>query len=275
MLFKCDSRSNSLGAIEMQTSTMRTYWIRTYLSAGLTPCVWHLKDQEALTYWRFSHMLTFGSISWLYWGSQWQYLYTAFSVIPEFEHMLWFHFTVQPVGSIPPYNTEVTETTIVITWTPAPRIGFKVNDRFLIPCGTAQRRPRVSGCGWNRMLRSQETWVWSCFCSYTSLTASSGHHSTSASPNCWKEGLRQWMLCKEENITMELLVVVLFSLLFPTGNYILKYIGNCICCVVLNGINKFTKTNLERPIKLRVTQKSHFHPISFISTCSKPLGRIS
>ncbi|XP_077604829.1 fibronectin isoform X9 [Crocuta crocuta] len=37
--------------------------------------------------------------------------------------------TLQPVGSIPPYNTEVTETTIVITWTPAPRIGFKLGVR--------------------------------------------------------------------------------------------------------------------------------------------------
>ncbi|XP_004427586.1 PREDICTED: fibronectin isoform X10 [Ceratotherium simum simum] len=37
--------------------------------------------------------------------------------------------TLQSVGSIPPYNTEVTETTIVITWTPAPRIGFKLGVR--------------------------------------------------------------------------------------------------------------------------------------------------
>ncbi|KAM7105210.1 fibronectin isoform 11-T11 [Molossus nigricans] len=37
--------------------------------------------------------------------------------------------TQQPRGSIPPYNTEVTETTIVITWTPAPRIGFKLGVR--------------------------------------------------------------------------------------------------------------------------------------------------
>ncbi|XP_066135771.1 fibronectin isoform X4 [Saccopteryx bilineata] len=37
--------------------------------------------------------------------------------------------TLQRSGSIPPYNTEVTETTIVITWTPAPRIGFKLGVR--------------------------------------------------------------------------------------------------------------------------------------------------
>ncbi|XP_014385464.1 PREDICTED: fibronectin isoform X4 [Myotis brandtii] len=37
--------------------------------------------------------------------------------------------TLQPRGSIPPYNTEVTETTIVITWTPAPRMGFKLGVR--------------------------------------------------------------------------------------------------------------------------------------------------
>ncbi|XP_018877421.1 fibronectin isoform X35 [Gorilla gorilla gorilla] len=37
--------------------------------------------------------------------------------------------TLQPGSSIPPYNTEVTETTIVITWTPAPRIGFKLGVR--------------------------------------------------------------------------------------------------------------------------------------------------
>ncbi|XP_057602926.1 fibronectin isoform X6 [Hippopotamus amphibius kiboko] len=37
--------------------------------------------------------------------------------------------TLQPLGAIPPYNTEVTETTIVITWTPAPRIGFKLGVR--------------------------------------------------------------------------------------------------------------------------------------------------
>lgn len=37
--------------------------------------------------------------------------------------------TLEPVGSIPPYNTEVTETTIIITWTPVPRIGFKLDVR--------------------------------------------------------------------------------------------------------------------------------------------------
>ncbi|XP_019378932.1 PREDICTED: fibronectin isoform X3 [Gavialis gangeticus] len=37
--------------------------------------------------------------------------------------------TLQPVGSIPPYHTEVTETSIVVTWTPAPRIGFKLGVR--------------------------------------------------------------------------------------------------------------------------------------------------
>ncbi|XP_028924951.1 fibronectin isoform X8 [Ornithorhynchus anatinus] len=37
--------------------------------------------------------------------------------------------TLRPVSSIPPYNTEVTETTIIITWTPAPRIGFKLGVR--------------------------------------------------------------------------------------------------------------------------------------------------
>ncbi|KAG8432601.1 hypothetical protein GDO86_017012 [Hymenochirus boettgeri] len=37
--------------------------------------------------------------------------------------------TLEPVGSIPPYNTEVTETTIVVTWTPMPRIGFKLDVR--------------------------------------------------------------------------------------------------------------------------------------------------
>ncbi|KAM4626846.1 fibronectin isoform 2-T2 [Discoglossus pictus] len=37
--------------------------------------------------------------------------------------------TLEPLGSIPPYNAEVTETTIVITWTPVPRIGFKLDVR--------------------------------------------------------------------------------------------------------------------------------------------------
>ncbi|XP_062972167.1 fibronectin isoform X2 [Elgaria multicarinata webbii] len=37
--------------------------------------------------------------------------------------------TLQPTGSVPHYNTEVTETSIVITWTPAPRIGFKLGVR--------------------------------------------------------------------------------------------------------------------------------------------------
>ncbi|XP_068931302.1 fibronectin isoform X12 [Petaurus breviceps papuanus] len=37
--------------------------------------------------------------------------------------------TLQPASSIPHYNTEVTETTIIITWTPAPRIGFKLGVR--------------------------------------------------------------------------------------------------------------------------------------------------
>ncbi|KAJ6665358.1 hypothetical protein lerEdw1_004407 [Lerista edwardsae] len=39
-------------------------------------------------------------------------------------------FTTLPRrGSIPQYNTEVTETSIVVTWTPAPRIGFKLGVR--------------------------------------------------------------------------------------------------------------------------------------------------
>ncbi|XP_063789232.1 fibronectin isoform X2 [Pseudophryne corroboree] len=37
--------------------------------------------------------------------------------------------TLEPVGSIPPYSTDVTESTIVITWTPVPRIGFKLDVR--------------------------------------------------------------------------------------------------------------------------------------------------
>uniref|UniRef100_A0ABM5EKS6 Fibronectin n=1 Tax=Pogona vitticeps TaxID=103695 RepID=A0ABM5EKS6_9SAUR len=37
--------------------------------------------------------------------------------------------TLQPRGSIPHYTTEVTETSIVVTWTPAPRIGFKLGVR--------------------------------------------------------------------------------------------------------------------------------------------------
>ena len=97
---------------------------------GLRWFAWYMKDWKALIYSKFSCMLHFGSlVDWTevldkkYWS--------AFSVISRFEHMLFFlfHFTVQPLGSIPPYNTEVTETTIVITWTPAPRIGFKVNCR--------------------------------------------------------------------------------------------------------------------------------------------------
>ncbi|XP_067404802.1 fibronectin isoform X1 [Emydura macquarii macquarii] len=37
--------------------------------------------------------------------------------------------TLQPMGSVPPYNMDVTETSIVVTWTPAPRIGFKLGVR--------------------------------------------------------------------------------------------------------------------------------------------------
>ncbi|XP_068103468.1 fibronectin [Hyperolius riggenbachi] len=37
--------------------------------------------------------------------------------------------TLEPVGSTPPYSTEVTETTIIVTWTPVPRIGFKLDVR--------------------------------------------------------------------------------------------------------------------------------------------------
>ncbi|XP_026528936.1 fibronectin isoform X2 [Notechis scutatus] len=37
--------------------------------------------------------------------------------------------TLQSTGSVPPYNTEVTETSIVVTWIPAPRLGFKLGVR--------------------------------------------------------------------------------------------------------------------------------------------------
>ncbi|XP_029141011.1 fibronectin [Protobothrops mucrosquamatus] len=37
--------------------------------------------------------------------------------------------TLQSIGSIPPYNTEVTEASIVVTWIPAPRLGFKLGVR--------------------------------------------------------------------------------------------------------------------------------------------------
>ncbi|KAK9410936.1 fibronectin [Crotalus adamanteus] len=37
--------------------------------------------------------------------------------------------TLQSTGSIPPYNTEVTEASIVVTWIPAPRLGFKLGVR--------------------------------------------------------------------------------------------------------------------------------------------------
>ncbi|XP_070588325.1 fibronectin isoform X2 [Erythrolamprus reginae] len=37
--------------------------------------------------------------------------------------------TLQSSGSVPPYNTEVTETSIVVTWIPAPSLGFKLGVR--------------------------------------------------------------------------------------------------------------------------------------------------
>ncbi|XP_058042010.1 fibronectin isoform X10 [Ahaetulla prasina] len=37
--------------------------------------------------------------------------------------------TLQSTGSVPPYNTEVTEASIVVTWIPAPRLGFKLGVR--------------------------------------------------------------------------------------------------------------------------------------------------
>ncbi|XP_055967563.1 fibronectin isoform X3 [Sorex fumeus] len=40
-----------------------------------------------------------------------------------------FFTAPQSLGSAPPFNTEVSETVIMITWTPAPRIGFKLGVR--------------------------------------------------------------------------------------------------------------------------------------------------
>ncbi|XP_032094851.1 fibronectin isoform X2 [Thamnophis elegans] len=37
--------------------------------------------------------------------------------------------TLQSAGPVPPYNTEVTETSIIVTWIPAPRLGFKLGVR--------------------------------------------------------------------------------------------------------------------------------------------------
>lgn len=54
-------------------------------------------------------------------------VFKLFGAITAGRLQLWsIHSTDQPAGSVPPFNTEVTETSIVITWTPAPRIGFKV-----------------------------------------------------------------------------------------------------------------------------------------------------
>uniref|UniRef100_A0A8C9N0W1 Fibronectin n=1 Tax=Serinus canaria TaxID=9135 RepID=A0A8C9N0W1_SERCA len=51
--------------------------------------------------------------------------YTVYLVAVKGRLELWsIHSTDQPAGSVPPFNTEVTETSIVITWTPAPRIGI-------------------------------------------------------------------------------------------------------------------------------------------------------
>ena len=69
--------------------------------------------------------------------------------------------------------------------------------------------------------KDRVTWVLSCFCSYLS-----GHIVRASQYFCLPELLERWIeavkvLCKEENISMKLLfVVILFSLSFPAGNYI-------------------------------------------------------
>lgn len=61
-------------------------------------------------------------------------VFKLFGAITAGGLQLWsIPFTDQPAGSVPPFNTEVTETSIVITWIPAPRIGFKVGGTK-VPC---------------------------------------------------------------------------------------------------------------------------------------------
>ncbi|XP_040842409.1 fibronectin isoform X21 [Ochotona curzoniae] len=62
-------------------------------------------------------------------GSEYTVTLTAFKDNFQSPRVTGVFTTLQPHSSIPAYNTEVTETSIVITWTPAPRIGFKLGVR--------------------------------------------------------------------------------------------------------------------------------------------------
>lgn len=81
---------------------------------------------------------------------------------------------MQPSRSIPPYHTEVTETTIVITWNPVPRIGFKVSHRCIMTvqpwchpisaCGRDLGFVKLCLCSCSRALLEQGLATMGLFC---------------------------------------------------------------------------------------------------------------
>lgn len=158
---------------------------------GLRWFAWYMKDWKALIYSKFSCMLHFGSlVDWTevldkkYWS--------AFSVISRFEHMLFFYSISQ-----------------CSLWAPS----HLTTQRWLrpplwlhghLPQGLALRyiadvpnllwySPLVPSCFWIWLKQDVSRIGWLGFCPvsvHTSLATLSGHHNTSASLNCWKDGLR-------------------------------------------------------------------------------------
>lgn len=152
------------------------------------------------------------------------------------------YVTVQPMSSIPPYNTEVTETTIVITWTPAPRIGFKVSHR----CHEIAQDTFPCYCLWeNSHSHILEIWVF-----LSPMIILQG--LVRAKPGR-KEVFLFWgvicLFCKGRKPlawNCSACCYVLFSVLSPRElHFKNKNIENFIWCVALNGYQEAYESQFE------------------------------
>lgn len=110
------------------------------------------------------HISYFILVGWLNWHSWSENFHRPGYGILRCEHVYWFYFTEQSLGSIPPYNTEVTGNSIIVTWTPAPKIGFKVKQNIHFPLWyNPELSSYVSESVANKIFRNRGSGIWFLF----------------------------------------------------------------------------------------------------------------